>query len=997
MARKPEAKDDLQRLLAYYLACVEEEDRRSLELSADPRYSQFVTPAGEPGALFRGAADISWTPSVDDRKFFSKYTFDVGKQRYLYGYPVFFDNDGHVAPLFFSEVEVSRAEPNGRVTLHLTHPGSLQVNLHLFKGTHSMALERLELQDHFEGPDFGTIDARVAGALTLLGVSPKDLTTISRAANRGWKNAAIVFRDSGTMFTAHLRRELSELKARRLAAENTALGALLGSDGSPPSSKIPILEITALNQSQRSAVEYALGSPITVITGPPGTGKSQVVVAMMASMGAAGASVLFASKNNQAVDVVRERLAALLGDADWFLRLGSKNNIEEDLTQKVAAAETLATRAPLLQAPAHNLATLCERRDAVESAIDGRSERIARFCSELEGERAALSALTEEWRDWALSAKGSGIFAIDRRADVRRAASDVFALASGGWPGLWLWWKRLLFGARLLDQYRQTLSSITMNGLPQWLSSREPSWISLRTDYQNLLGVMSLSDVRTTLNELRGELASSRPNKALEAERQAASEAIQAAACAIARHKILARVHGQSRRLPTLLNEYRDLTQKAAKLSQKASGDIQAAFGRAARAALDAVPGVVVTSLSARRSLPMSAGMFDCLIIDEASQCDIASALPLLLRAKRLVIIGDPKQLRHISSLTEHSDQKLAAEHKATDLLAKYSYRTKSLYDCAAEAVEDRGAAPFFLDEHYRSHPEIVEFSNRLYYRRRLILRTAAERASEQAVFWHDVPASLADGRGSLLNTSEAEAVRDIALRVVTAPSFDPQWTLGIVTPFRRQRERIEQLFRESSPLAGLGPRLTIGTVHTFQGAEADVIIFSPVVAKGTRPRAAEWISSEEGLLNVALTRARKALHIVGDRSFCSETPGPLGELAKFVQQRAGVAQAPRRDSPPVQVVRAALESSCLWYQEEFPENTDTRTYYLDFVTVGLSGIRYNIEVDGRQHYFSPEAIAEDKARDAVLKAAGYRVIRVRSADVAADPARIKTLIASLA
>src|SRR5206468_2962699 len=126
------------------------------------------------------------------------------------------------------------------------------------------------------------------------------------------------------------------------------------------------------------------------------------------------------------------------------------------------------------------------------------------------------------------------------------------------------------------------------------------------------------------------------------------------------------------------------------------------------------------------------------------------------------------------------------------------------------------------------------------------------------------------------------------------------------------------------------------------------------------------------GLLNVALTRARKALHIVGNRVFCSETPGPLGELAKFVHQRAGVAQGTKRDSPPVQIVRTALESSRLWYQEEVPETTDTRTYYLDFVTVGLSGARYNIEVDGRQHYFSPEAIAEDKSRDSVLKAAGY-------------------------
>jgi hypothetical protein len=267
----------------------------------------------------------------------------------------------------------------------------------------------------------------------------------------------------------------------------------------------------------------------------------------------------------------------------------------------------------------------------------------------------------------------------------------------------------------------------------------------------------------------------------------------------------------------------------------------------------------------------------------------------------------------------------------------------------------------------------------------------------EQALFWHDIPSTIADGHGSLINPTEAQAVRDLALQVVTAPSFKSNSTLGIVTPFRRQRDRIEQLFQGDAAFSGLGERLTIGTVHAFQGAEADVIIFSPVVSTGARPRAAEWISKEEGLLNVALTRARRALHIVGNKAFCSETPGPLGELAKFVNQRVGVAQGPKHNSPAVEAVRSALQETGIWYQEEVPETTPSRTYYLDFVIIGLSGTRYNIEVDGRQHYFSAEAISEDKTRDQVLREAGYEVIRLRASDVISDSRFVPELLRSLA
>ena len=127
------------------------------------------------------------------------------------------------------------------------------------------------------------------------------------------------------------------------------------------------------------------------------------------------------------------------------------------------------------------------------------------------------------------------------------------------------------------------------------------------------------------------------------------------------------------------------------------------------------IPAWCVTNLSARNSLPLEANLFDLLIIDEASQCDIASALPLLYRSRRAVIIGDSQQLRHIAGIEQRRDQQLQATHGLTANDQIYAYEQNSLYDLTVTvgAVE----APILLRNHYRSHSQIVSFSNRTWYR----------------------------------------------------------------------------------------------------------------------------------------------------------------------------------------------------------------------------------------------------------------------------------------
>ena len=104
----------------------------------------------------------------------------------------------------------------------------------------------------------------------------------------------------------------------------------------------------------------------------------------------------------------------------------------------------------------------------------------------------------------------------------------------------------------------------------------------------------------------------------------------------------------------------------------------------------------------------------------------------------------------------------------------------------------------------------------------------------------------------------------------------------GRRTPFRRQVEKIGELLRRESWWDQLANRLVLGTAHQFQGDECDVIVFSPVVAAGMRETTQNWLASTENLLNVAITRARGVLHVVGDRTACQHAGGLLGDFSEI-------------------------------------------------------------------------------------------------------------------
>ena len=100
-------------------------------------------------------------------------------------------------------------------------------------------------------------------------------------------------------------------------------------------------------------------------------------------------------------------------------------------------------------------------------------------------------------------------------------------------------------------------------------------------------------------------------------------------------------------------------------------------------------------------------------VIDEASQCDIASCMPILFRAKSAVIVGDDKQLSHLSFLEKAKEQSFLSKYDIPDRYQlMWRFRTNSIFDLA----NFYSARPVLLDEHFRSRPPIINFSNKEFY-----------------------------------------------------------------------------------------------------------------------------------------------------------------------------------------------------------------------------------------------------------------------------------------
>ncbi len=337
------------------------------------------------------------------------------------------------------------------------------------------------------------------------------------------------------------------------------------------------------------------------------------------------------------------------------------------------------------------------------------------------------------------------------------------------------------------------------------------------------------------------------------------------------------------------------------------------------KALLRIFPIVATTCISAHR-LGQPDRSFDLCVIDEASQCDTASALVPIVRARSLVLVGDPQQLSPVVVIDKADNAALRRTYRITD---EYDFVENSAYKAflACDAVSNE----ILLRDHYRCDEAIIGFNNRKYYNGKLEVKSG--RRSRRALRYVGLEVDPSPTKN--VAPSEADAV-------VAYVEDNPDKAIGIVTPFANQREYLMSALK----LHGHGD-VPCGTVHAFQGDEREVILFSLALTDRTTPATYGWLCNNRELINVATSRARDELVIIScDRELerlhrSVAGPDDLYELVQYVKTEGESSVTPR-----------AAASRALGIK---PFSTKTEAAFLENLNHALgniftSGLRHDVE-----------------------------------------------------
>jgi very-short-patch-repair endonuclease len=819
----------------------------------------------------------------------------------------------------------------------------------------------------------------------------------------GIYNRCILFGCERSPFVKGLEHELTKLQdVPEAQYKATALGAWLGARNElHQSAKVEVgtlLEPLPLNTEQREAIEHALTQPLTVITGPPGTGKSQVVSCLLVNAAKLGKRVLFASKNNKAVDVVEARVNNL-GPRPILLRLG-RGEYQSKLTEYLTAL--LASRATDEDHYNHEEA---KKEFSQTVAKIKELENAAQRTMEVRNSLDDLEKKVEPFR----GQLGEDLFQSFRELDVQTFEQSLGTLrplvraANRNEQGLFT---KLFWFAQRSKRFEQlNTAARSLQGTLDGLKVAGPAPVSTDTEVVRWSEwVHKLEERLHAAKEIKnyyGKLTDfSQASKLEEVWRSIAQQRLKIAKDSMRLWEYWlrlapSRLSAQDRKMIGEFAAVLRLLVQSEESNQRAGARVFSQYYKLFPSLVSMLSCWAVTSLSTRGRVPLEPGFFDLVVIDEASQCDIASAIPLLFRAKAAAIIGDPKQLRHISAIPARRDRELLHKHDLAEGYAKWAYSENSLFDLASPMAGHDDI--IMLRDHHRSHADIIEFSNQHFYEGRLRIATKYDRLRKPApdtpaVRWIPVQGQVVRPGTGALNEAEAKAVVRELERLCIEQGY--RGTVGVVTPFRAQASRIRDLVNANPHAALLLNKLEllIDTVHKFQGDERDVMIFSPVVSKGITDGAVGFLKKTDNLFNVAITRARAALIVVGDPG-AAKNAG-VSYLSNFANYVEGLGNNQRKPPTPREicsgpdfphVAKPELVSDWerllyrhLWEAglRPIPQCAEEK-FLLDFAI--LAGSRkLNIEVDGERYHrdWNGELLRRDQLRNMRLIELGWDVMR---------------------
>ena len=575
------------------------------------------------------------------------------------------------------------------------------------------------------------------------------------------------------------------------------------------------------NIDQRNAIRAALTHQISIIDGPPGTGKTQTILNLIASLIAQGKSVGVVAGANSAVDNVIDKLreegygflVASLGKAERVKEFHQREGILEQ--RREAWAKKASTAAPGASARANEAALRAEEGQLVALWEDAR---------DIPQIRARLTATQRE------------CFLFEEKVkESRRPLADISHLA-------------------VVRRTSETIADLLALARCAPRPGRSPRGFIERVRryfaYGSLKGVdLGDPDVQSALQFAF-----------YEARERELTQRIEEAEARAARHglvEVSAQYRRRSREALDAALRDRFERERPSRLSPNQW------LNRQTDILLRTYPVVASTCFSIRHNLAEDT-LLDWIIIDESSQVLLPEGMAALSKARNAVIVGDARQIGPIFQGWDESKRQPPAK--------RFDVRKVSLLDSVKMMAEAAQVPSTLLKEHYRCHPAIIEFCNRMYYGGQLIpMRVPTEDAPDPLAIVYAAPGNHARRPargGSFFSQREIEIIAQLEeLRVIRegigANDKDESgdFVLGVVTPFRVQATGLRQRIRADLG-EGQHARWLAETAHKFQGRGAGTVVLSTVLNAHDRAAAREFYDADS-MTNVIVSRAKDRFIVV--------------------------------------------------------------------------------------------------------------------------------------
>ena len=968
-----ETDNDLTRIINYYISCILEENNKSRKLrlgKADEKYLINFLECETLISLNRDSLTL-FNTSDKGKNFFTPSLIDGKEGATYYGYPLVVNPIGDISPLFKIEVKVLKSEGEYKLIRQSENVFLNQLFLQedLDLGDEEIKVVTEEIDSFFlKNQDF---QERINYILDLLGfektfINPEYLSPLDSLPETTFAivNQAIIFTSASNSITGGLLNELALLKQENILnkSNETCLDLIMQSQRlNAESEDHEILYVLPSNKSQDSVLKNVFQNELTVVTGPPGTGKSQVVVNLLVNVISRGETALFASKNNKAVDVVFERLGECIGSRN-FIRTGSWEHRKSanEFLKTVKLRETGRYRSNIKKTFEQTKKSFhSKEKEYLE--LFSKHKKVEELQSILEG---SLPVNISESLRPVLGNRGVVQQLLGLLGDkIRLLQNDL------NFTERMLVFVNSKYLPRKILKLQELIDKLLPNEISEWIFDDESFVLEERFDYFKL----HISTYYDFLNQKK-DLDVSNSLDLVKTSRDDSFEEYLRMTKELIRSQLDSIKSNFTFCQENMIHKYADATEKInwTSMFRKNKEELARVIERNYKTVLQAFPVWITTSLSAEKAIPLIPGMFDYLIVDEASQCDIASVLPLMYRAKKMVVIGDPHQLKHICTLNRAIDQYLANRYNATVFWQNMSYREKSLYDFAENTAKYKNIPIFWLLEHYRCERNIIGFSNDRFYENKLVFYEKEYPKIKEippGISWVDT--QFEEGSDKT-NISEVNYIEKHLKRLKESGSLE-NISVGIVTPFRRQANVLNERLKDY--------QVVVGTAHRYQGDEKDLIFFSTVINENTKDKSVKWINLTENLVNVAVTRARRSLVVVGSVAQCMRMNGILKDLARYIQMeresRGYFKNEEKLESPAERALYFALIARGCNPVPQYP----SIGYFIDLALIG--GLKkIAIEVDGEPFHSSPLQRKRDEERDLNLEKHGWQTMRFSGREI---------------